>query len=110
MNKLLLKLQNYKIYKEWKNRISNKTIVDLEKGVGYYLNFPFGTRVGMIKTFDMKSGKRALYKLLEYEKFNDPDDMTKSSKWQFLGYEGEVGVNYMSFEQFLKFCNEQSVI
>ena len=103
MNKVVKILLNLKKYRHWKKRVAGEEFRDYRKGAGYY--FTTGIigveNIGKIETWDMKSGKRAIFKLIDYRLFSDPDDMIKWSDWQFLGYEGEKRLSEMTFDEFL---------
>lgn len=101
---LISKLKYRKLYKQYKDRKNGKPICDFEKGCGYYL--PLGIIFAKIKgreeTWDMKSGKKMKVKLIDYQAYSDPSDMTEWSKWQFLGYEGEKLYTEMSWLEYLQ--------
>lgn len=104
MKDLISKLKNWKQYREWKSRKAGKPICDYEKGVGYYLplGYIFGPPiVGRQETWEMESGKKMVVRCIDYEKFSDPPDMVKSSKWQFIQYVGSKPFAEMTWEEYI---------
>lgn len=96
--------RHWSLYKEWKGRREGKVYADFRRGCGYYLTLGLLGH-DVIKSnecveFKMKSGKVGLFKLVGYERYRDPDDMTKWSDWMFLGYKGETPVAEMSLYDF----------
>ena len=104
MNNIIKIILNWKNYKDWEKRVSGKSVRDFKRGAGYY--FPtgmLGAEVkGRVDILNMESGKRALFKLIDYKMFNDPSDMIEWSVWQFLGYEREKMLSKMSFNEYLE--------
>ncbi len=103
MEKMLKILFNLRAYYEWKARVRGDERRDHHKGCGYY----FPTCIvghdarGLIETWDMQSGRKAKFKLIDYRLCSDPRDMIKESSWQFRGYEGDKELGEMNFDEYL---------
>jgi hypothetical protein len=102
----------HKLKKQWEDRKSGKEIVDFERGCGYYitLGLIFHNPIGKIQEWPMQSGKTMKVKLLSYERYSDPDDMVKSSKWQAMGYLGEKEFKDMTFDEYYDFYTKQEKV
>lgn len=83
-----------RLWFDWRKRISGCAVVDWRRGPGYYLP-------GQIEVHDMTSGDRGVYKLLAVDRYYDPNDMIKESRWQLLSYEGQKPFSKMSFREYL---------
>lgn len=81
-------------------------LVDYKMGCGYYITggwFPQKTlEIGDLRSMKMQSGRVGIYELLSYENYTDPWDMTKSSEWFFLGYEGDKLIKDCTFKEYLE--------
>lgn len=97
-------LDKIKMWLLWRKIKSGKEHLLIKKGCGYYIPVRvIGVNpIGRLENWEMKSGKTAIVKLLEYSCFNDPNDMIKESTWAFLGYIGEPKVSEMTFHQFME--------
>ena len=91
------------LYRQWLSRRRGDEICDREKGAGYYitLGLLFHDPVGKTQVWEMKSGKKMIAKLLSYRGCGDPPDMVRSSKWQYIGYEGETPFAEMTWREYL---------
>ena len=110
----LLKIKYPSIWREYKERVIKKIpTTDYQMGPGYYLMlglvFVNVYEENSCVEFSMKSGKTGLFKLIHYSHYSDPDDMVKSSEWQFLGYSGEKLIQDMSFEEFVNLTNSSEI-
>ncbi len=102
MKRLIRILFNWRTYKGWKARVRGDAICDYRKDCGYYFSVGYGhDSRGRIETWDMTSGRKGKFKLIDYRLFSDPGDMIKESQWQFLGYENDKELSEMSFEEYL---------
>lgn len=110
MKHFLLILKNYGDYREYKDRLSGKKVVDYTKGCGYYLSYFYaGCWYDIFKSvhMTMSSGKIGLYRLVNYKMYRDPSDMIEYTEWQFLGYKDEKLIADMTFEEYLTFKKGQ---
>ena len=101
---ILSKIKYWKLYRRWRNRKTDKPYVDNTQGAGHYLFIGFGasTLIGSVEEQKMESGKIMLKKLLSYETFRNPKNMTRSSKWQYIGYKDETPFSEMEWPEYLK--------
>jgi hypothetical protein len=101
------KKKRHPLYKEYKSRVIDKRdTCDYERGAGYYLpelSF-FCADIMEAHSHDVlptASGRKGVFKLIQYDTFSDPPDMVKWSKWQFLGYVNRKPVAKMTFEEYI---------
>ena len=99
-----MNMKRIKLFIKWLRVKKGKEHITIEKGAGYYIpvGVLFYNPLGKIEEWKMHSGKTAIVKLLDFERYSDPDDMIKSSIWAFSGYKGETLVKDMGFKEFLK--------
>ncbi|WP_338814082.1 hypothetical protein V9L05_01410 [Bernardetia sp. Wsw4-3y2] len=89
--------------KYWQEKTKGIKHKDAERKAGFYLNLhrighnPYDT----IWNPKMESGETGIYELIEYEKYDDPDDMIKSSYWNAIGYVGKKTMAECTFEEYL---------
>jgi hypothetical protein len=81
-------------FKEWHSKkIDGIKTRDLKRGAGYYLFLDFHGNhlIGKDEDFilNSSSGKRQIYRLIDFKRFSNPPDMIKSSDWEFIGYNEE---------------------
>lgn len=96
------KYRLFRLWLQWRRLRKGIKLVSLNRGPGYYLFLMnvFHNPVGEIQELEMESGKIGLYELLSYERYSDPWDMTKESKWHFIGYKGEKPVKNCTFQEY----------
>lgn len=97
----------YKKIRAWLylfGRKRGKLTVDFVRGPGYYLT------VGLLGydprskpyQWNLKDGKTAIFRLIDWEGYRDPWDMIKQSKWQLLKFKGEKPINECTVSEFIK--------
>lgn len=111
MNKLqnfLLICKHWKAYTYWIKKKKNIKLKEYRLGAGYYVNTFAFAKSPIYKTLQMQSGKIGIFKLVEYEKYNDPPDMIQESWWDFMGYDNCPPIAECSFQEFLTLYFNQS--
>jgi hypothetical protein len=88
---------------DWRKRVSGKPIVDYMRKCGYFAV----PKIGGTQTFDLQSGKRGLYMLVDIKYYWDPHDMIESASFQLIGYVGQKPFLKMRFKEY---CDARSII
>lgn len=98
-----------KLREQYEQRTSGKPVIDCIKGCGYYLPIGLiGSKLeGRVETWGMRSGKKVMAKLIDYELCDDPHDMVRESRWQYIGYVGEKPFAEMTWEEYLELFKKQ---
>lgn len=101
MKELLFILKNWKLYNHWKSITKGKKPVNETRGAGYYISVGIiGVNpIGKTEIWDMQSGRKAIFELVNYECFSDPSDMIRKSWWHFIGYAEEKPIKDCTFRE-----------
>lgn len=105
---LWLILKHFKHYRYWRNKRKGVKYHDLRRGSGYYITTSKGDQRGRKRKITMKSGKTALFELLDYAVLPGLS-LISHSTWNMIGYDGMKAIHECTFREFLKIYTDNEV-
>lgn len=101
---LLLILNNPLLYRYWHGKKKDKKYCDYSRNCGYFFDpyWAFISENPIIWKPKMQSGKIGIYELVNFTRYQDPNDMIETSSWNLVGYENCKPIKDCNFKEFLE--------